>query len=389
MFNNKNQFFMKNVLLIFMVFLLCPMVVLGQGGITVTGLVQDTFKEGVPGASVVEKGTTNGTVTDVNGNFTLSVANSNASLIISFIGYKSQEIALMGKTIVNVILAEDVEVLDEVVVTGYGGTQLRSKVTNSIAKVKEETFTKGLYSNPAQALSGAVAGLSVYQTSGNPGSTPTLVLRGGTNLDGSGSPLIIVDGQVREGLSDINSEDIESMEVLKDAGATAIYGARANNGVVLITTKRGKSGHRSLNVKAKVGLNFVHLPYEFLDAENYLTVMRTAYQKSSNVYQDSSGAWKGWASMSSLTGASPYGTGNKYWADDAKTIPLDGNKNSSAVWSTMLFTPDLAFLLDQGWQTMIDPVYGNEIIFKNFSLKDQNINSPTVSQDYNINMNGG
>lgn len=137
----------------------------------------------------------------------------------------------------NVQLQEDNKTLDEVVITGYGGTQLRSKMTNSIAKVDNSTLSTGAHTNPAQALSGAVAGLRVQQTSGNPNSTPTLVLRGGTNLDGSGSPLVIIDGAVRESLSDVNPEDIESLEVMKDAGATAIYGARASNGVILVTTK--------------------------------------------------------------------------------------------------------------------------------------------------------
>ena len=127
-----------------------------------------------------------------------------------------------------------------------------------------------MFTNPAQALSGAVAGLSVSQTSGNPGSAPTLVLRGGTNFDGSGSPLILIDGQVRSSLSDINPDDIESMEVLKDAGATAIYGARANDGVVLVTTKRGKSGRAEVNLKAKFGLNYFKDSYNFMNAGDYL-----------------------------------------------------------------------------------------------------------------------
>lgn len=130
--------------------------------------------------------------------------------------------------------------LAEVVVTGYGGKQLRSKVTSSITKVNEEALKVGVFSNPAQALSGAVAGLKVTQSSGNPGSTPSIVLRGGTDWDGSGAPLVMVDGQLRSALSDINPEDIESMEVLKDAGATALYGARASNGVILVTTKMVK-----------------------------------------------------------------------------------------------------------------------------------------------------
>lgn len=130
---------------------------------------------------------------------------------------------------------------------GTGEPQLRSKLTNSISSVKEEQMAVGIFSNPAQALSGAVAGLKVMQASGNPAASPIIVLRGGTNLDGTGSPLILVDGQQRDNLNDINPADIESMDVLKDAGATALYGARANNGVLLVTTKKGKTGRTSLN----------------------------------------------------------------------------------------------------------------------------------------------
>lgn len=198
---------------LFMLFcLLCSIGAMAQKK-TITGVVTDATGEAVIGASIVETGTTNGTVTDLDGNFTLSVAND-GSIRVSFVGYQTQTLSVKGKSTFKIALKEDSEMLQEVVVTGYGGKQLRTKVTNSISKVKEETLKQGLYSNPAQALSGAVAGLSVSQTSGNPGAAPTLVLRGGTNFDGSGSPLILVDGQVRGSLSDINPADIESMEVL-------------------------------------------------------------------------------------------------------------------------------------------------------------------------------
>ena len=236
---------------------------------SITGVVTDATGETVIGASVVEVGTTNGVITDIDGKFTLMV-DPNGKIKVSYVGYQPQTIDVKGRNSFNIKLKEDSEMLDEVVVTGYGGKQLRSKVTNSIAKVKEETLKQGMFTNPAQALSGAVAGLSVSQTSGNPGSAPTLVLRGGTNFDGSGSPLILIDGQVRSSLSDINPDDIESMEVLKDAGATAIYGARANDGVVLVTTKRGKAGRAEVNLKAKFGLNYFKDSYNFMNAGDYL-----------------------------------------------------------------------------------------------------------------------
>lgn len=331
------------------------------------------------------KGTTNGVITDIDGNFSLSNVNPGDIISISYIGYTTQEVKWEGQPL-NVTLSEDVAILDEVVVTAYGGRMQRSKVTNSISKVDSEILSSGLHSNPAQALSGAVAGLSVRQTSGDPGATPTIILRGGTSLDGSGSPLVIVDG-VQRSMADINPSDIESMEVMKDAGATAIYGARAANGVILITTKRGKEGQTSINVKAKVGINYYHNNYNFLGARDYLWWQRTAYQRSSNIWTDSQGNAQGIINMSSLSGAQPYGTGNIYFNADG--TPADGNVVTNANWSPMIYTDDLAFLLNQGWQTMTDPVYGDQIIFKEFQMSDVNIVSPAITQDYTLELSGG
>ena len=159
---------------------------------TCTGVVKDASGETVIGASVVVKGTANGTITDFDGNFSLSNVKVGDVIQISFVGYATQEIKWDGKAM-SITLKEDTEMLEEVVVTGYGGKQLRTKVTNSIAKVNNDALHTGVHSNPAQALSGAVSGLRVTNTSGNPGAAPTITLRGGTNLDGSGSPLVIVD----------------------------------------------------------------------------------------------------------------------------------------------------------------------------------------------------
>lgn len=366
--------------------LLCSIGAMAQK--TVSGVVTDAMGEAVIGASVIETGTAgNGTVTDLDGKFSLTV-DPNGKIQVSYIGYQTQTLSVKDKSFFKVTLKEDSEMLQEVVVTGYGGKQLRTKVTNSIAKVKEDVLQKGLFSNPAQALSGAVAGVRVFQTSGDPGATPTIVLRGGTDYNGNGSPLVLVDGQVRGSLSDINPEDIESMEVLKDAGATAIYGARANNGVILVTTKRGKEGKGQVNVKAKVGLNYYNSPYEFMNAGDYIWWQRTAYQRSSQIWKDSKGNWQGIQNLSSLNNATPYGTGNLYF-DPTTGAVLNGNEDTRAVWSTMNYTDDLAFLLKQGWQTMTDPVYGGTLIYKNTDPADFNLHTPSVSQDYNINLSGG
>lgn len=352
---------------------------------TCTGIVKDGTGETVIGASVIVKGTTNGTITGIDGDFSLAGVNKGDVIQISFVGYQTMEVVWDG-TPINVVLKEDTEVLDEVVITAYGGKQLRSKVTNSIAKVKEDVLTTGSYTNPAKALSGAVSGLRVQQTSGNPGDVPTMVLRGGTNLDGTGSPLVIVDGQVRNSLADINPEDIESMEVMKDAGATAIYGARANNGVILITTKRGKEGFSEIRFKAKIGVNQFRNNYNYLNARDYLYWFRKAVQNAAQ-YVQIDGQNYGPADMGWLTGAQPYGTGNIYYNADGSVA--DGNQNSNAVWSTMKYTDNLSFLLNQGWQTMTDPVYGDQLLFKEFSLADTNIDDNALNQDYNVSLTGG
>lgn len=364
----------KNALILFLILLL-PGFAWAQEKITVKGIVYDNLKMTVPGASVVEKGTQNGFVTDMDGNFTLRV-NKGATLVISFIGYKTAEVKVTNQQIIKVTLNEDTQVLDEVVVTGYSGTQLRSKTTNSIAKVKQETLNVGLFSNPAQALSGAVSGLKVIQSSGSPGAAPTIVLRGGTNLDGTGSPLVIVDGQLRDGLNDINPEDIESMEVMKDAGATALYGARASNGVILVTTKNGKAGHREINFKAKVGLNYAYVPYDFLNGGEYITALRKAVYDAGNLFVDNDGNTKGYGPYSggSLNGAQPYGTGNVY---------------GKSVYSTMFLSDENSYLLQKGWKTVKDPVTGKDIIYKDTDLAHYNLNNPSLTQDYNVNMSGG
>ena len=214
MMKSQLNHMLKGILFIFIWLVSFP---LAAQNITVRGTVTDAvFKEPVIGATIVMQGdATHGTVTDFDGNFTLTDVPSNATLVISYVGYATQDISVAGQTTFNIVLQEDSELLDEIVVTGYGGTQLRSKSTNSISKVTNETLSKGIFANPAQALSGAVSGLRVIQSSGDPGATPRIILRGGTNFDGSGSPLIIVDGMVRPSLSDINPNDIESMEVMK------------------------------------------------------------------------------------------------------------------------------------------------------------------------------
>ncbi|GGW36279.1 SusC/RagA family TonB-linked outer membrane protein [Arenibacter certesii] len=352
----------------------------------VSGFVYDSQGQEMVGASVIETGTINGVMTDFDGKFTITV-NSKATLEITYVGYEKQSISVANKSYFEITLQENLELLDEVVVTAYGGTQLRSKLTSSISKVDDKVYLYGAYSNPAKALAGTVSGLEVVTASGSPTSSPQIILRGGTNFNGTGSPLYIVDGTLRENMHGINPEDIESIEVMKDAGSTAIYGARANNGVVLITTKTGAKGKATINVKSKLSINTHNNPYNFMNARDYLHYFRKAVHNAGNSYLDPNGNPRGWLNDKDLAGATPFGTGNAYF--DANGNPLNGNEHTTAVWSTMKYTPELAFLLDQGWQTMTDPIYGDKLIFYDFDMKSVNIKSPSYTQDYALNISGG
>ena len=222
----------------------------------VTGTVT-SHEDGLPvvGASVLVKGTQVGTVTDIDGNFTITnVPSSAGTLVVSFIGMKTQEVAI--KPVVNVTLHSDTEVLDEVMVVAYG-TAKKSSFTGSASVVKADEIGKIQTSNAAQALTGKVSGVQFTNASGQPGTTtPTIRIRGISSITAGNSPLIILDGSPYDGdLNNINTQDIESMTVLKDAASNALYGSRGANGVIMITTKRGKSQDAKVTVDAKWGVN--------------------------------------------------------------------------------------------------------------------------------------
>lgn len=226
---------------------------------TVSGIVKDSSGEPIIGASVLEKGTTNGTITDLDGKFTLSVS-SNAVLQISYIGYKTLETKASPN--MGVTLQEDTETLDEVVVVGYG-VQKKSDVTGSVTSVPKDRLSKLPVTNVLQAIQGATAGVTITQTSSIPGDAPDALVRGQNSINANSGPYIVVDGVPisKSGgtLNDINPNDIESMEILKDASATAIYGTNGANGVILITTKRGKSGKPNIRYSGYVGFeDFSH-----------------------------------------------------------------------------------------------------------------------------------
>lgn len=234
---------------------------------TVSGQVVDSNGESIIGANVMEKGTTNGTITDFDGKFSLKVA-PNATLVISYIGYKNIEMkASELKAGQTITLQENAEMMDEVVVIGYG-TQRKGDVTSAISSVKAEDFTVGKVGDAADLIKGKVAGLSIAKGSGDPNSTSTIRLRGVISVNGSTTPLILIDG-VEGDLSTVAPENIASIDVLKDASAAAIYGTRGANGVIIITTKTGHRGERAtVNYSGYVSASQFGKKLEFMTAED-------------------------------------------------------------------------------------------------------------------------
>ncbi|WP_411031848.1 SusC/RagA family TonB-linked outer membrane protein [Spongiimicrobium sp. 3-5] len=254
----------------------------------VTGIVVDNANVPLPGANVVEKGTTNGVVTDFDGNFAISVNDSNATLVVSYIGFETSEIVLDGSSSYTVQLTSSSTGLDEVVVIGYGGVKSKD-LTGSVKVIGAEDFNKGISNSPGQLLQGKIAGVNVTTGSGEPGSAVDINIRGVNSIGSSSNPLFVVDGvpldggsSTTDGLSGVggtsrpksplnflNPQDIESITILKDASATAIYGTRASNGVVLIQTKKGKIGKPKVTFSSSRGFATVARDVDVLSASEY------------------------------------------------------------------------------------------------------------------------
>jgi iron complex outermembrane receptor protein len=244
----------------------------------ITGTVTDETGAPLPGATVVVKGTTNGTITDTNGKFVID-ADANAVLQISYVGYLKKEVSLNGQSSIAVQLDLDLSQLNEVVVVGYG-TQKRSDITGAISSISSENFNVGVVTNPGQLLQGKVSGVNVTSASGEPGAAQNVIIRGVGSLRSGTQPLYVVDGFVLDNSSQgldtnplnfLNPNDIESIDVLKDASATAVYGSRASNGVVVITTKKGKSGRTEMNFSASTAWSSLSNKINVFSADEFRT----------------------------------------------------------------------------------------------------------------------
>ncbi|MCR8894411.1 TonB-dependent receptor [Bacteroides sp. ET336] len=269
----RTRVYSKVKQLVLLFFFMFP--VLGDAQtIEISGTVLDSGKTPIIGASVLEKGTTNGIITDIDGNFTLSVS-PNGTLSISYVGYQTQEIHINGKTVFNITLKEDNELLDEVIVVGYG-TMKKSDMTGAISSVDVEELTKRATTNPAEALQGKIAGVNIMKAGGNAGAGVSVKIRGVKSF-GDNEPLYIIDGFPGD-INNVNPSDIQSMEVLKDGAAAAIYGSVAANGVVIITTKNGKKGDTKIDFNTYISFTNVAKKLELLNAAEYKQVHKQMFE---------------------------------------------------------------------------------------------------------------
>lgn len=256
----------------------------------VSGIVTDDRGVPLPGVTILEKGTSNGVQTDFDGNYSLTLISQDPVLVFSFVGMQRVEREVAGQTEINIQLETNLESLDEIVLVGYG-TQNRRSITTSISKVSEDEFNQGMVSNPLSLIQGKVPGLSITRANGNnPNGSTSIQLRGITSITGSTSPLIVIDGIPGGNLDLLQQNDIESFDVLKSGAASAIYGTRGNNGVILITTKKGKAGLASFEYSTYLSKDYVNAKPDFLSANQFRqaieddVISATDYGYSTDIY---------------------------------------------------------------------------------------------------------
>jgi TonB-linked SusC/RagA family outer membrane protein len=346
-----------------------------QGSFKVSGTVYDGQSQPLPGVTVKVKGESAGTLTDVNGRYTVSASNGNATLVFTYIGFKAQEVAINGRALVNVNLTDDAAKLNEVVVVGYG-TQSRATISTSVSKLDNKVLETIPYPNLTTAMQGTLPGVRVQTTTGQPGASARVIIRGGASIanPNTATPLYIVDGIQRNDINDISSEDVESLQVLKDAASTSIYGSRASNGVIIVTTKTGKSGRTSVNYSYDLTVGEVSRKYDIINARDYLYYGRLAIQESLN---------RGYilpaTATARLNTATSIGTGNNLTNNTAFTPQYLNNDPTNGN----------AYKLNQGWESMPDPLDPTKtIIFQGTNWNDA-LYRTSYSNNHHVNVSGG
>lgn len=326
----------------------------------VTGtVISDLDGKPLSAVSIIIKNSAIGTETNAEGQFTITATGDDV-LVLTHTGYNEENVKVGSASNLTVEMHASEGKLGEVVVVGYG-TQNRSTITSSVAKLDQAVLKNVPRANLGSALQGTLPGLNVVNTTGQPGAGPSVLLRGGASINSPGGPLVVVDGIIRS-YNDIPPEDIESIQLLKDAAATAIYGARANNGVLLITTKSGKAGKSEISYKFTQGFNSPRKGYTFLNARDY-------------IYYNRLGNLNSGRSLSAVNNSRGYGL----LTDSADLATFDIRE----------YGPSTSYLLTKGWDTVGDP-YGGTIIFKDHSGEIENIVfRNTQTQDHYIDVTGG
>ena len=335
---------------------------------TITGtVVSSADNTPLTGVSVLVKELGTGEITDFDGNFSLEVESLPVTLVFSYVGYSTQEVTVSNSQALNIALDVDDITFEEVVVVGYG-EQSRATLTTAVSKLDEKVLENTVFANAATSLQGSVSGVRVQTLTGQPGAAPRVIVRGGTSINNpnGAQPLYIVSGVIRQNLDGINSSDIESIQVLKDAAATAIYGARAANGVVIVTLKKGAVGKPVISYSYNHGFSSLREKYPLLEAKDYVYFARLGAfntgQKDPN-------------RLSRLTGAFGEGTGN------------DLTKNTA--FSTQVLTPENEHKLNEGWESIQDPLDPSQtLIFSNTDWQDI-LFQTGISRDHYLSYSGG
>lgn len=367
--NNKITFWLLAMLCLF------ALDSLAQNPVKVSGIIKSAKgSETLPGVGVKLKGTNAVAVSDNEGKFSINIPGGKGTLVFTYVGTQNKEVEVNGQTNLNIVLEDDVSSLSEVVVVGYG-EQSRSTVTNSISRVGAKEFENAPAANPLTQLQGKVAGLSLQVSSGQPGANPQIFIRGGASTSPEGdSPLFIVDGIVgsMRNISDINSDDIESMQVLKDAASTAIYGARAANGVIIIKTKSGKANAKpAITFKYTSGLERQGQEYDFTSARDYIYVSRLNTQKFNT------------------TNPNLFLTGGTYGMSTGNARNSKNTLEFLDTYITNYGNEYVSNLIDnEGWTTMADPVTGKNLLFKETNYQNETFQHG-LRNEYDVNISGG
>lgn len=341
----------------FLVFILGPVLSFAQ---TISGRITAS-DDGRPleGVTIVKKDGGIGTSTDASGAYVIA-ARKGEVLVFSFTGFLQRELRVDDNVTLNVILSIENSSLGEIVVVGYG-TQSRRNVTSSVGKLDNTVLRSAPRANVGTALQGTLAGLRVVNTTGAPGATPSIQLRGGASINNPGAPLVVIDGIIRP-FNDVPQEDIASIEILKDAAATAIYGARANNGVILITTKQGKAGKAEISYRYTIANNQERDDYDYMNTKDYISFSRQGHLNSQRTLAQ---------------------------ANSQNGFGLQTSQAFLATFDIRRYEPGLAGLLNSGWDTVGDP-YGGSIIFKDHAgeVKDLVFRN-TTTHDHYVSVAGG